>query len=1608
MEKGAQVWAVDRDGDDAWILCEVLSKTDTELKLQQIDKDSNVFARSRVDAKPAAGANDEVMETRYEGVELANAKLSEADRAEGRDDDLITLPHLHEPAILHAIHERFTYGKIYTWTGPVLIAVNPFQRLPLYTNEILESYRQEGLLRSQNLGNPSGEQLEPHVYSIADRSFRQMMSERRTSQSILISGESGAGKTESTKIVMLYLTTLGSSHHNVKQDVALAGGTSSVRAPLNEMSIMERVLQSNPILEAFGNARTLRNDNSSRFGKFIELGFSRGGSLLGAKVQTYLLEKVRVGFHASGERNYHIFYQLLRGMTEDQKKRYGFHDGETHGLELANHYHMTGQGGAPQLREFTDEDGLKYTLRAMTALGWTEDKVEDVLKLVAGLIHLGQINFDATESEGGQEVSVIQDENVLQNAATMLDVDTDKLKAALTERLMITRGEGITIQLSPERAVEARDALAKTMYGSLFLWVVNEVNGCIGWEDDKAVRSSVGVLDIFGFECFAVNSFEQLCINFTNEALQQQFNKFIFKMEQAEYEAEQISWDFIEFPDNQDCLDTIQSKPNGILVMLDDECRLPKGSDRNWANRLYKQYIPNTGQTESDNTRFLATPVQKSRAVFCVRHFAGVVQYTAETGFLEKNKDEIPLMAQNLFETAPNDLVKDMYNIQKMELDENSGKSKEGAAKGKPSKAKTVGMQFKEQLSNLMAKVETTEPHYIRCLKPNDAAKPKMLTRQRLTEQLRYGGVLEAIRVARMGFPVRLPHDSFFRRYRMLLPSTPDDVLPWSMEKVPPQDLCISLVDLLLQEGQRQKVEGTGSWKDDGISRSERIRRMQRIPLPIAFPKMDVQLGLTKVFMRKPPHDTLEAHRIFHQNTSAIFLQSWIRGMQQRRRYLIMGEAALTIQRFYRGCVGRARWWKLREADASDLLTNALRMLLYRRRYNRMKAGAIQYQALYRGHAARRVLAATKIQTQVRTSKQQAAYRKLRSASIALQCALRRRVARKALLDLKHEQKDIGKLQANNEKLKMEMASLKAMLQAQAQGDKNKEESEKAIKQKQMQIGILEARIKQLEAELEKERDVVKKLEESVQAQRLQSERQLEEMQNLRRHQRSGSSGSVHHDIDRRMQQKSLSSTLVSSSGLNSVTSEQIAEQQALVAKLEDELEAERRFRREADGEIIKLRAQMSGVPLNDSDVDALVSQKLNQNEAEESELLDERTEMPPEVTGVEQSKDDRIVQRSPSEYFPLIRRGFAIEKEAGKEEDQVVMSGWQREVSNRKEREEALREEVNQFESKAQRFTRILEDGIDVTMWQLNRNAGLGPEESSDEFVLKSSAIHVKLHRRGDLLVQAVLSFSTRGGYLSKALGRKKGDASSLEPLPIHEILSVKAGCVGYDQSSLPSAGKSKSKGKVSDNKHSSLFLTIGATQTPMATSRVFFLRFKSRAARNNLMMGLRGLLADMQVHEGVSISSIHMPRLDMAQSRRRLLGGKAAEHSHEEEIASTAEMDPAEHANVMIPLADVHHLINKEREAYDRLLLMMLQGSADLKEKEDEEMALREKLEEALAESYEKDRVAANDSKLIMQLSKKLETLLMDNEDLRDQNDRLNTRLVVLECSQLENMNS
>ena len=339
--------------------------------------------------------------------------------------------------------------------------------------------------------------------------------------------------------------------------------------------------------------------------------------------------------------------------------------------------------------------------------------------------------------------------------------------------------------------------------------------------------------------------------------------------------------------------------------MLDDECRLgARGNDRNWADRLYKHFLPNKNQTESENTRFMATAIEKAKSIFTVRHFAGPVKYTATTGFLEKNKDEIPVTAHNLFDSADSWLVKDIYKIQQQETQERSSSSKPG----KPSKTKTVGQQFKEQLTQLMTKIESTQPHYIRCLKPNDAAKPNILTRRRLTEQLRCGGVLEAVRVARMGFPVRMNHALFFQHYRMLLPTISEDELPWSLEERNAQALCVKVVEILLREGKKDAEVGTKDVHEVGISRSERIRRMQLQPIPMVFPQTDVQLGSSKVFMRKPAHDALEAHRVFHQTAAATILQAWIRGLQKRVRHLVRCDAVQTAQRFYRGCKGRERY----------------------------------------------------------------------------------------------------------------------------------------------------------------------------------------------------------------------------------------------------------------------------------------------------------------------------------------------------------------------------------------------------------------------------------------------------------------------------------------------------------------------------------------------------------------------------------------------------------------------------------------------------------------------------------------------------------------------------
>jgi len=387
--------------------------------------------------------------------------------------------------------------------------------------------------------------------------------------------------------------------------------------------------------------------------------------------------------------------------------------------------------------------------------------------------------------------------------------------------------------------------------------------------------------------------------------------------------------------------------------------------------------------------------------------------------------------------------------------------------------------------------------------------------------------------------------------------------------------------------------------------------------------------------------------------------------------------------------------------------------------------------------------------------------------------------------------------------------------------------------------------------------------------------------------------------------------------------------------------------------------------------------------EAQEDEARKEEVQKALSKLGIRDKEDEEKPSllssfRASADFIPMIRRGFTSTDE---EKDDEIAVGWKVDATTRREREESLRDGVHRFESKLKKFTQMLQEGVDVVMWQLNRGAqDMSGGETPDEFALKNSNVTMQLHRRGDLFVQTMLTFMLRGGYLRKAIDRTRNvDKSALEPLSLHDILEVKAGCSGYDHTELPAAAtKSKSKTKTkksapkAESKEVNLFMTIKATPTPLAHSRSYIFRFKSRSARNDVMNGLRSILADMQIKEGVSISGLH---------------------------SVDENMDDVEQDDVMVPLSAVHEAINRERENYDKILLMLLQGTEDLKEKEDDLLSLRSKLESVATQSREKDRVQANDSKLIMQLSKKLETLLMDNEDLRDKNDRLSTRLVTLE---------
>jgi myosin V len=754
--------------------------------------------------------------------------------------DLISLTHLHEPSVVECLSHRYLQDIIYTFTGPVLLALNPFQQLRgLYGESTMKKYWDHA--EKVNCKDS----LPPHVYSIADASFRSMMrkldesleeeSPQGCDQSILVSGESGAGKTVTAKFVMKYLAALSqraAAVHKTPQKRAYAlvaeqrkaqqeqqenthmgtpqqswksqnswttpsntrqpgpplrerkndGGLSDVTICLSgtpENSIEAQVLQSNPILESFGNARTVRNDNSSRFGKFIEMQFTRYGKLIGAQIETYLLEKVRIVTQSLGERNYHIFFELLSGGMDGRELRQFF----LAGTATPDDFKITSSGTYDRRDGVSDKDTYLALRNAMNTMGFPPSEQKDIFSVTAAILHASNLGF----LDLGEESSLDERNVHLAPVCHLLGVTAGDLNRALCY-FSITAGKDITVErsLTLEKAEKGLEALLKATYGALFAYVVRRINDSIASGKDRhddnneegyaakaqsnmlQAAASIGVLDIFGFESFNSNSFEQICINYCNEALQQQFNAFVLKNEQQEYKREGIEWSFIEFPENQDVLDLIEKRGSGILSILDDQCRAPGTSDKAFALDLYKKC---QGQA-----RFTATRKQTATLHFSVHHYAGPVEYTT-AGFTEKNRDELPKEAIDLLTHSMNPFIRTLAGmLEEPAILATSEKDVDGISPYKMRRMDsssvvsrtTVGGQFRRQLKDLRAKIDVTSPHYIRCLKPNDHLVPDHYDTAVVAEQLRCGGILEAVRVARAGFTQHYPHHDFVRRYRVL------------------------------------------------------------------------------------------------------------------------------------------------------------------------------------------------------------------------------------------------------------------------------------------------------------------------------------------------------------------------------------------------------------------------------------------------------------------------------------------------------------------------------------------------------------------------------------------------------------------------------------------------------------------------------------------------------------------------------------------------------------------------------------------------------------------------------------------------------------------------
>ncbi|XP_061774469.1 unconventional myosin-Ib isoform X6 [Nerophis ophidion] len=735
--------------------------------------------------------------------------------------DMVLLEPLSEDSFIENLRKRFDHNEIYTYIGSVVISMNPYKSMLIYSPEKVEEYR-----------NRNFYELSPHIYALADEAYRSLRDQDKD-QCILITGESGAGKTEASKLVMSYVAAVCGKGQEVNK-------------------VKEQLLQSNPVLEAFGNAKTVRNDNSSRFGKYMDIEFDFKGDPLGGVISNYLLEKSRVVKQPRGERNFHIFYQLLSGASDDTLKKLKLE------RDFSKYNYLSLDSAV--VNGLDDATSFRTVRNAMQIVGFMEDEVQSVLELVAAVLKLGNIEFKPESRCNGTDESRVKDKNDLKEMCELLGIEQSVLERAFSYRTVEAKLEKVSTTLNVAQAYYARDALAKNLYSRLFSWIVTRINESIKAQA-KTRHKVMGVLDIYGFEIFDDNSFEQFIINYCNEKLQQIFIELTLREEQEEYIREGIEWTNIEYFNNAIICDLIENHQNGILAMLDEECLRPGTvTDETFLDKLNTVCAEHQHfeSRSSKNSKFL-TDHSLPHSCFRIQHYAGKVLYRVE-GFVDKNNDLLYRDLSQAMYKANHSLIKHLF------------------PEGNPAKVNlkrppTAGFQFKASVGTLMRNLQTKNPNYIRCIKPNDKKAPHIFTESLVCHQVRYLGLMENVRVRRAGYAFRQAYEPCLERYKMLCKRT------WPHWRGPAREG----VEMLMAD--------------------------------LQVPAEEFSYGRSKIFIRNPRTlFFLEERRRQCLQDLATLIQKIYRGWKCRTHFLLLKKSQIVVAAWYRRYAQEKKYLKIKRA----------------------------------------------------------------------------------------------------------------------------------------------------------------------------------------------------------------------------------------------------------------------------------------------------------------------------------------------------------------------------------------------------------------------------------------------------------------------------------------------------------------------------------------------------------------------------------------------------------------------------------------------------------------------------------------------------------------------